>query len=127
MNLGYNNSSLKARIILLGYIVRCPVGGMTWHYLQYVMGLQQLGYDVYFIEDSDDYPCCYNPTTQGTGFSQWMETGEGILVFNDFDEAVAAIGDVDNRYGHHCKRARDTAEEYFDSKNVLTRLLEEVD
>lgn len=51
----------RLRIIVLGYIVRCPLGGMAWHYLQYVLGLERLGHDVYFVEDSDDYPCCYNP------------------------------------------------------------------
>jgi hypothetical protein len=51
----------KLRIIVLGYIVRCPLGGMAWHYMQYVLGLEQLGHDVYFVEDSDDYPCCYDP------------------------------------------------------------------
>ena len=50
------------RIIVLGYIVRGPLGGLTWHHLQYVMGLAALGYDVYFLEDSDDFPSCYDPT-----------------------------------------------------------------
>jgi hypothetical protein len=49
------------RIVVLGYIVRCPLGGMAWHYLQYAMGLMDLGHDVYFLEDSDDYPSCYDP------------------------------------------------------------------
>jgi len=50
------------RIVVLGYIVRGPLGGMAWHPLQYLMGLASLGHDVYFIEDSDDYPSCYDPT-----------------------------------------------------------------
>ncbi len=51
----------RLKIIVLGYIVRCPLGGMAWHYMQYVLGLERLGHDVYFVEDSDDYPCCYDP------------------------------------------------------------------
>ena len=54
-------SSSRLRIIVLGYIVRGPLGGLAWHHLQYVMGLRALGHDVYFIEDSDDYPSCYDP------------------------------------------------------------------
>lgn len=50
------------RIVVLGYIVRGPVGGLAWHHLQYVMGLRDLGHDVYFLEDSDDYPSCYDPS-----------------------------------------------------------------
>lgn len=41
------------RIVVLGYIVRGPIGGLAWHHLQYVLGLSQLGHDVYFFEDSD--------------------------------------------------------------------------
>ncbi|HXQ73392.1 MAG TPA: hypothetical protein VN844_23020 [Pyrinomonadaceae bacterium] len=51
----------RLRIVVLGYIVRGPIGGLAWHHLQYVLGLRELGHDVYFIEDSDDYPSCYDP------------------------------------------------------------------
>src|SRR5262245_17757600 len=51
----------KLRVAVLGYIVRGPVGGMAWHHLQYVLGLVRLGHDVRFVEDSDDYPGCYDP------------------------------------------------------------------
>ena len=51
----------RARIVVLGYIVRGPIGGMTWHYLNYVVGLARLGHDVLFVEDSDDYESCYDP------------------------------------------------------------------
>jgi len=50
------------RIVVLGYIVRGPIGGLAWHHLQYVLGLAQLGHDVRFFEDSDDYPSCYDPS-----------------------------------------------------------------
>jgi len=49
------------RVVVLGYIVRGPIGGMTWHYLNYVVGLQRLGMEVLFLEDSDDYASCYDP------------------------------------------------------------------
>lgn len=51
----------RLRIAVLGYIVRGPIGGMAWHHLQYVLGLVRLGHDVRFVEDSDDYPGCYDP------------------------------------------------------------------
>ena len=56
----------RLRIVVLGYIVRCPLGGMAWHYMQYVMGLAALGHDVWFVEDSDDYPSCYDPVRHVT-------------------------------------------------------------
>jgi hypothetical protein len=57
---------MKLRIILLGYIVRGPIGGMAWHHLQYVLGFHGLGHDVYFAEDSDDYASCYDPARNVT-------------------------------------------------------------
>jgi hypothetical protein len=55
------------RIIVLGYIVRGPLGGLAWHHLQYALGLSQLGHDVYFVEDSDDYESCYDPSQHSLG------------------------------------------------------------
>src|SRR5215218_6612891 len=51
------------RILVLGYLIRGPLGGMAWHHLQYMLGLAELGHDVYFLEDSDDYASCYDPRT----------------------------------------------------------------
>jgi hypothetical protein len=31
--------------------------------MQYVLGLHQMGYEVLFLEDSENYPSCYNPAT----------------------------------------------------------------
>jgi hypothetical protein len=50
----------RLRIIVLGYIVRGPVGGLAWHHLQYSLGLSLLGHDVYYVEDSGDDPSCYD-------------------------------------------------------------------
>ena len=57
----------RLRILVLGYIVRGPLGGLAWHHLQYVLGLARLGHDVYFLEDSGDHPSCYDPATDATG------------------------------------------------------------
>jgi len=56
------------RIIVLGYVVRGPVGGIVAYHLNYLLGLVSLGHDVYFLEDSDDYPSCYDPSRQTTDF-----------------------------------------------------------
>src|SRR4051794_18330466 len=68
----------RLRIVVLGYVVRGPLGGMVWSNLHYLMGLASLGHDVYFVEDSDDYPSCYDPVrcltdtdpTYGLGFAE---------------------------------------------------------
>lgn len=48
------------RVVVLGYLIRGPMGGLAWHHLQYVAGLHRLGHDVLFIEDSGDYPACFH-------------------------------------------------------------------
>jgi hypothetical protein len=49
----------KLRIIVGGMAGIFPVGGMAWHYLQYVAGLSKLGHDVYYFEDTRAWP--YHP------------------------------------------------------------------
>jgi hypothetical protein len=50
-------------IIVGGYIIGFPLGGMTWHHLNYLLGLHELGHEVWFLEDSGSYSLPYNPTT----------------------------------------------------------------
>ncbi len=43
-------------------MVRYPLGGMMSWVLQYLIGLQSLGHDVYFVEKSGYPNSCYDPT-----------------------------------------------------------------
>jgi hypothetical protein len=52
------------KIIVGGYIIGYPLGGLTWHYLNYLLGLHELGHEVWFLEDSGSYSTPYNPTTK---------------------------------------------------------------
>ena len=61
---------------------------------------------------------------QETGFSDWLETGVGIVPFSNADEAVAGIEDVMGRYESHCRAAREVAQEFFDARAVLADLIE---
>ncbi len=51
--------SKKLRLIVLGAMGRTPFAGMAWQALHYVEGLRRLGHDVYYIEDTWDWP--YDP------------------------------------------------------------------
>lgn len=53
------------RIIVTGLIAQYPLGGVTWDYVQYVLGLARLGHDVYYVEDTGQWP--YNPVEGGLG------------------------------------------------------------
>jgi hypothetical protein len=46
----------RLRIIVTGLIAQHPLGGVTWDYVQYVLGLVRLGHDVFYIEDSGSGP-----------------------------------------------------------------------
>ncbi|MBV8986453.1 MAG: hypothetical protein JO248_18640 [Acidimicrobiia bacterium] len=61
---------------------------------------------------------------EDTGFSAVLPCGDGLLPFSSPGDARAAIKAVDSNYDHHCRAAREVAEEYFDSDVILTALLE---
>ena len=45
------------RIVVTGLIGQHhTLGGVTWDYLQYPLGLSRLGHDVYYLEDSGEWP-----------------------------------------------------------------------
>ncbi len=51
------HSASRLRIIVTGLIAQHPhIGGMAWHYAQYAAGLSQMGHDVYYFEDSGEWP-----------------------------------------------------------------------
>jgi hypothetical protein len=77
-----------------------------------------------------DRSCCYLATgrpvvLQDTGFSDFLPCGEGLLAFGSLQEAKSAIGAITSQYEKHCRAARKLAENYFDSRKVLTSLLEQ--
>ena len=61
---------------------------------------------------------------QETGFSEFLPTGEGLLAFSTTDEAVQAVAEVGKNPRPHGRAARELAEEYFDARKVLSKLLE---
>lgn len=51
------------RAIVTGMIATYPVGGVAWDYGQYALGLEQLGIDVYYLEDTGLPSYTWNETT----------------------------------------------------------------
>ncbi len=49
----------RLRLIVLGAMGRIPFAGMAWEALHYVEGFRRLDHDVYYIEDTWDWP--YDP------------------------------------------------------------------
>lgn len=46
--------------IIAGYLVRYPVGGMTWVFLNWLRGLEDLGFEPVFMEAAGPQPTCYD-------------------------------------------------------------------
>ena len=51
----------RKRIVVMGFMGSMPIAGVIWQHIHYMVGLQRLGHDVYYIEDSARLP--YNPQT----------------------------------------------------------------
>lgn len=63
-------ASSSLSIVVTGLITQHPqLGGITWHYLQYLLGLARLGHDVYYIEDSGESPYYLDGGASG---SEWV-------------------------------------------------------
>src|SRR5205809_7265080 len=77
------------RIIVTGLIAQHPrLGGVTWFYFQYVLGLARLGYDVYYFEDSGEWP--YR-TEGGPSRNDWIA--------HDCSANVSYLAKIMSRYG----------------------------
>lgn len=51
--------SSRRRLVVLGMMGRCPFGGQTWLYLNWLRGLARLGHEVWYVEDDATWP--YDP------------------------------------------------------------------
>jgi len=61
---------------------------------------------------------------QDTGLADHYPVGEGLLTFSTLEEAAAGIEQIERDYERHSAAARALAEEHFDARKVLGRLLE---
>jgi len=67
----------------MGFMGSCPIAGVIWQHIHYIVGLQRLGHDVFYIEDSARLP--YNPDT--------------FEVNNEFDYAARILEHLAAEFG----------------------------
>jgi hypothetical protein len=53
---------MALKIVCSGHLVRHPLGGHSWHHLQYLVGFRRLGHEVTFFEDYGWPESCYDPS-----------------------------------------------------------------
>lgn len=80
----------------------------------------------WFSDRSVCYLASGRPTVlQDTGFSDWLNTGWGVLSFSSLEEAIEALERVNADYEKHQQAAQTIAEEIFSYGRVLSNLLQQ--
>lgn len=70
------------RIVVTGLIAQHPfLGGISWHYLQYVLGLSRLGHEVYYFEDSGQWPYNFDGGASGDDWISY-DCSENVTYLN---------------------------------------------
>jgi GT2 family glycosyltransferase len=82
----------------------------------------------WFSDRSATYLASGRPViTQETGFCNVFPTGRGLFGFDSFEEARAAVEEVNGDYTRHAGGAREIAREFFSHEVVLGQLLEDLE
>src|SRR2546428_11161190 len=73
----------RKRLGVMGFMGSMPIAGVIWQHIHYLVGLQRLSHDVYYIEDSARLP--YNPET--------------FEINNEFDYAARLLNRLSQEFG----------------------------
>lgn len=80
----------------------------------------------WFSDRSTGYLASGRPVVvQDTGFSRLIPCGSGLLTFRTYEEAMAALAQLEKDYDGHCRAARAIVAEHFDFRLVLGDLLQQ--
>jgi hypothetical protein len=60
---------------------------------------------------------------QDTGFKSYLPTGKGLFAFQNTEDIVAAVDEIESDYCGNCYAARDIAEEYFAGEKIVGDLM----
>ena len=82
----------------MGFMGGMPIAGVIWQHIHYLVGLQRLGHDVYYIEDSARLP--YNPET--------FEVNDEVDYPGKILERLAGEFDFKNRWAFCARYLKET-------------------
>ena len=106
----------RKKIIVLGFMGGMPIAGVIWQHIHYIVGLQRLGHEVYYVEDTSNYP--YDPVA--------------FNISEDYSYAAQTLGRLAEEYGFqgrwaYCARYKDPFESAGMSLASLKDLYREAD
>ena len=64
------NVARAPRVVLLGMMSRMPVAGVVWQTVHYLVGLQRLGCEVFYVEAHGCTPRCFMTTPEDDGYAR---------------------------------------------------------
>jgi hypothetical protein len=85
------------RIVVLGMMGRCPFGGQTWLYLNWLRGLERLGHEVWYVEDDTVWP--YDPEKNTV-------TDDPSYALRHIDDSMSRIG-LSDRWAYRLADRKD--------------------
>jgi hypothetical protein len=108
--------TMPKKIAVLGFMANCPIAGVIWQHIHYIVGLQRLGHEVYYIEDTSRYP--YDPVQQ--------------TPTDDYSYAAGILGRLAEEFGFKdrwafCPRYKSLEETAGMSRRALLDLYGEAD
>ena len=89
--------SSRLRIVILGMMGRCPFGGQTWLYLNWIRAFTRLGHEVWYVEDDTVWP--YDPIANTV-------TDDCSYAVGHLDRCLTRIG-VPERWAYRLADRRD--------------------
>jgi hypothetical protein len=106
----------RKKIIVLGFMGGMPIAGVIWQHIHYIVGLQRLGHEVYYVEDTLNYP--YDPVA--------------FNISDDYSYATETLGRLAKEHGFegrwaYCARFKETTESAGMPLNKLRELYKEAD
>jgi hypothetical protein len=106
-----------ARIIVGSYMIRYPLGGMMSWVLQYLVGFQRLGHDVYFVEKSGYANSCFDPrkNVMSDDCSYGNKTVNALLKRFDLQDKWCFVDQKSEYYG----LSKGKIQAIFDSADVF--------
>jgi hypothetical protein len=120
-----------------GWLVRdsAHVASTPWDYQRYIQGSRGefscVKPSCFHLQNAwiSDRTICYLASgkpavVQHTGPSRFLPDSEGVFRFRNLDEAASCLEMVARDYERQCGLARALAEEYFDARKVVGRVLE---